>query len=176
MSCTKNSFINTQNHSREIKSLDYHIAGKLAYMKMIKGKDDSTYLSLLSRYSNVRSRDMHLLSLINLDLANKKIENIFVNREHYIFKEDLPDYEDRSWRVIKRRKLNKSEKDLINSNIIMPGEYGNIVQFELKDGTTCFIPLSDYSIYGVGESINPNEIEILLLGYNNKRVIYRIAP
>ncbi len=171
-----NSFINTQNHSRTVKSLDYHIAGKLAYMKMIKGKDDTTYLSLLLRYNNVRSRDMHLLSLINLDLANKKIENIFVKREHYIFKEDLTDYRDRSWRVIKRRKLNKSEKDLINSNLIIPGDYGNIVEFELKDGTTCFIPLSEHSIYGVGDSINPNEIEILLLGFNNKRAIYRIAP
>lgn len=171
-----NSSINTTNQCHAVKSLDFHIAGKLAYMKMIKGKDDSTYLSLLSRYNNVRSRDMHLLSLINLDLANKKIENIFVKREHYIFKEDLTDYRDRSWRVIKRRKLNKSEKDLINSNLIIPGDYGNIVEFELKDGTTCFIPLSEHSIYGVGDSINPNEIEILLLGFNNKRVIYRIAP
>lgn len=145
-------------------------------MKMIKGKNDSTYLSLLSRYNNVRSRDKHLLSLINLDLANKKIENIFIKREHYIFKEDLTDNRDRSWRVIKRRKLNKSEKDLINSNLIIPGEYGDIVEFELKDGTTCFIPLSQCSIYGVGESINLDEIEILLLGFNNKRVIYRIAP
>lgn len=171
-----NSFINAQNHSRAVKMLDYHIAGKLAYMKMIKGKNDSTYLSLLSRYNNVRSRDKHLLSLINLDLANKKIENIFIKREHYIFKEDLTDNRDRSWRVIKRRKLNKSEKDLINSNLIISGEYGNIVEFELKDGTTCFIPLSESSIYGVGESINPDKIEILLLGFNNKRVIYRIAP
>ena len=57
--------------------------------------------------------------LINLDFANKKIENIFIKREHYIFKEDLTDNRDRSWRVIKRRKLNKSEKDLINSNLII---------------------------------------------------------
>lgn len=173
-----NSSNNQNSKSNEIRNLDQYIAGKLAYMKMIKGATNSTFLSLFSRYKNVRDRDRQLLPIINNSILKKKEENIFEAREHYIYKSDSSNHnsnESRCWNVINRRKLNKIEREYVVSNLIIQGEYGNIVEFELKNGTKCFIPLSQDSIYGIGDSIDLNMIEILLLGYENKRVIYRIS-
>lgn len=176
-----NSSNNPNPKSCEIRNLDQSIAGKLAYIKMIKGATNSTFLSLIFRYKNVRARDKHLLPIINSGNSKKKEENIFKAREHYIYRSDASNYESnesnesRCWNVIKRRKLNKIERESIVSNLIIPGEYGNVVEFELKNGTKCFIPLSPDSIYGIGDSVDLNIIEILLLGFENKRVIYRIS-
>lgn len=171
-----NSSNNLNSKLHEIKNLDQYIAGKLAYMKMIKGSTNSTFISLFTRYKNVRDRDKQLLPIINSSISKNNEENIFEAREHYIYRSETSNYYERRWKVIRRRKLNQIEKDCILSNLIVPGLYGNLVQFELKSGKKCFIPLSQDSIYGIGESIDVNIIEILILGFDKRRVIYRVSP
>ena len=78
------------------------------------------------------------------------------------------------WSVKETRDFTKDEIDSVSSASVVASEYGNSVCFMMKNGGMTFIPLSQDSTKGVGESINVAECKLITLCKEGESDIVRV--
>lgn len=78
------------------------------------------------------------------------------------------------WQVKSRRAFSKEEQDAITSATVVPSKYGNSVCFMMGSGGQTFIPLSENSNLGVGDSVDVSKAELLTLSKTGENDIYRV--
>lgn len=78
------------------------------------------------------------------------------------------------WAVVNSRNFSDEEKTMITSARVVPSQYGNSVCFTMVGGGQTFIPLSQNSSKGVGESIDLNNAKLLTLAKDGEANIYRV--
>lgn len=150
--------------------------GKLSFVKMVKGEQDSTYLKLKQRFNLLIQRDY---SFIRTERESIEINNIF-NARRYKHK-DSYEYDTTNphnnkkyqWDIIKKRNFTNQEIALIEKGVIVSSNYGNSVRFTLTDGRIKYIPLSNSSPKGIGENIDKNQDKVIILK-RRKKIIFRI--
>lgn len=78
------------------------------------------------------------------------------------------------WNVIDTRNFNDEEKALISRAEVVPSEYGNSVCFFMKAGGQTYIPLSNQSSLGIGDSVDLDKAKVLTLHRDGSEDITRI--
>ena len=90
--------------------------------------------------------------------------NIFASLRQYAGK----------WAVKGSRNFTAEEIDAVSSNQIVASQYGNSLCFFLKNGGMTFIPMSNTSTKGVGESVDLSSAKLVTLGKEGESDIYRV--
>lgn len=78
------------------------------------------------------------------------------------------------WSVKESRSFTADEISAVDHATVVVSEYGNSVCFFMKAGGMSFIPLSNSSTKGVGESIDLQSSRLLTLSKQGEADIYRI--
>lgn len=78
------------------------------------------------------------------------------------------------WRVTSSRDFSEEEINAVERAEVVDSQYGNSVCFYMKGGGQTFIPLSNNSTYGVGESIDPSKAKLLTLSKEGEADILRV--
>ena len=78
------------------------------------------------------------------------------------------------WNVVDSRSFNDEEKALIARAEVVPSEYGNSVCFFMKAGGQTYIPLSNQSSLGIGDSVDLDKAKVLTLHRDGSADITRI--
>ena len=80
------------------------------------------------------------------------------------------------WAVVedKTRGFSDEEKAMISRAEVVPSEYGNSVCFFMKSGGQTYIPLSNQSTLGVGDTVDINKAKLLTLHRDGSDDITRI--
>ena len=78
------------------------------------------------------------------------------------------------WQVRESRQFTAEEINAISRNTIVSSEFGLSVCFYLKSGGCSFIPLSNTSKKGIGESIDMTTAKVLTLGREGEKDIHRV--
>lgn len=152
------------------------ISGKLSFIKMIKGNDDSTYQKMQKRFNKLCEKDKTFFHLIK-NISGEVQENIFTlkRKQRYNNKVSLGKVDISShWQVLDKRHFTESEKELVVSNLIVPTQYGSSVKFMLRTGKIKLIPLSQLANHAIGSSINMDTSQIIKLFKWGHKVIYRV--
>ena len=79
------------------------------------------------------------------------------------------------WSVKSTRNFEAKEIDAVEHAIVVPSEYGNSVQFTMKNGGLTYIPLDQNSTLGVGEIVDLHKAEIITLCKSGEADIFRIS-
>lgn len=79
------------------------------------------------------------------------------------------------WILSDSRSFTEEEIKAVASAEVVPSQYGNSVCFHMVGGGMTFIPLSNDSSKGVGESINLAEAKLLTLTKDGEAPINRVA-
>lgn len=90
--------------------------------------------------------------------------NIFASLRQYAGK----------WAVKAIRNFTAEEIAAVSSNQIVASQYGNSLCFFMKNGGMTFIPMSNTSSKGVGESVDLNTAKLVTLGKEGESDIYRV--
>ena len=90
--------------------------------------------------------------------------NIFASLRQYAGK----------WAVKGSRNFTAEEIDAVSSNQVVASQYGNSLCFFLKNGGMTFIPMSNTSTKGVGESVDLSSAKLVTLGKEGETDIYRV--
>lgn len=160
-------------HPKTFSYIENVVSGCLAYMEMVKGRNDSTLLKLKARYNALKARDkLFILSNNSLVTTKVKLPNIFTDRPLYVANEE--NVRKGYWYIVDCRVFNEEEIKMINSLEVVPSSYGNSVEFVLRNGKIKYIPLSQDSTMGVGDSFNVCKARILTLRKQGRRDIWRI--
>lgn len=177
----KASFIFFKHHDKTYKkvgiaSMENVINGKLSFLRMVKGGNDSTYLKLKIRFESLLARDKRIIELANINEHSESNDNVFEikNPNKKLLKRKNRDNEYNHWKVVGNRYFSDIERELIICGTIIPSNYGNSACFQLSNGKTKFIPVSYSSSLGVGDKVDVtmNYLQILSNGF---RRIYRIV-
>lgn len=78
------------------------------------------------------------------------------------------------WNLKSSRAFSPEEIAAVSSAVVVASQYGNSVCFTMVGGGQTFIPLSNSSSKGVGESINLASAKLLTLGKNGESDIFRV--
>ena len=78
------------------------------------------------------------------------------------------------WNVTDSRNFTQEEINAVSSAVVVSSEYGNSVCFHMVSGGMTFIPLSNNSTKGIGESVNLSECKLLTLSKQGESDINRI--
>ena len=78
------------------------------------------------------------------------------------------------WNVTNSRNFTQEEINAVSSAVVVSSEYGNSVCFHMVSGGMTFIPLSNNSTKGIGESVNLSECKLLTLSKQGEADINRI--
>lgn len=78
------------------------------------------------------------------------------------------------WKLSDSRKFNAEEIAAVERTEVVASQYGNSVCFFMKGGGLSFIPLSNQSSVGVGESIDMNNAKLLTLSKPGEDDILRV--
>lgn len=78
------------------------------------------------------------------------------------------------WSVKSSRNFTEEEINAVQSATVVASEYGNSVCFMMKSGGMTFIPLSNASTKGIGESIDMKEAKVLTLEKQGENDIVRV--
>ena len=78
------------------------------------------------------------------------------------------------WNVTNSRAFTQDEIDAVSSAVVVSSEYGNSVCFYMKAGGMTFIPLSNNSTKGIGETVKLEECKLLTLSKQGEADINRI--
>lgn len=78
------------------------------------------------------------------------------------------------WTIKAVRKFTDEEKDMVNNAIIVDSQYGCSVQFNMKNGTSIYIPCSNDSTLQIGCYVNLDIAEIVTLHKKGEVDIQRI--
>lgn len=79
------------------------------------------------------------------------------------------------WSVKSTRNFEAEEIDAVEHAVVVPSEYGNSVQFTMKNGGLTYIPLDQNSALGVGEVVDLHKAEIITLCKSGEADIFRIS-
>lgn len=90
--------------------------------------------------------------------------NIFSNLRVYAGK----------WALKASRVFNQEELAGISSARVVASQYGNSVCFMMVSGGQTYIPLSQDSTLGVGETVDMSKAELLTLSKEGEADIYRV--
>lgn len=74
------------------------------------------------------------------------------------------------WNLTDSRDFSQEEIDSIKEAVVVPSQYGNSVCFMLKAGGQAFLPLSNDSNIGVGESVDLTKAKVLTLSKDGKDI------
>jgi hypothetical protein len=91
--------------------------------------------------------------------------NIFNNLKVYAGK----------WSLKSSRDFTEEEIKSVSHAEVVPSQYGNSVCFTMINGGKTFIPLSNDSSLGVGESVDITKAKLLTLGKDGECDINRVA-
>ena len=78
------------------------------------------------------------------------------------------------WNVVNSRTFTAEEIAAVDSAVVVSSEYGNSVCFHMVSGGMTFIPLSNNSTKGIGESVDLNQCKLLTLSKQGEADINRI--
>lgn len=78
------------------------------------------------------------------------------------------------WAVKAKRAFSDEEKAAVVSAVVVASQYGNSVCFHMNGGEQTFIPLSQNSTLGVGESVDLDKAQLLTLGREGDADIVRV--
>lgn len=78
------------------------------------------------------------------------------------------------WNLKSSRAFSPEEIAAVASAVVVASQYGNSVCFTMVDGGQTFIPLSNSSFKGVGESINLASVKLLTLEKDGESDIFRV--
>ena len=78
------------------------------------------------------------------------------------------------WSVVNSRNFTQDEINAVSSAVVVSSEYGNSVCFHMVSGGMTFIPLSNNSTKGIGESVDLNQCKLLTLSKQGEADINRI--
>ena len=79
------------------------------------------------------------------------------------------------WNVKEERAFTAEELNVINQAVVVASQYGNSVQFTMKEGGMTFIPLDLNSNLGVGEVVDLQKAKLLTLSKDGEKDIYRVS-
>lgn len=78
------------------------------------------------------------------------------------------------WNLKSSRAFSPEEIAAVSSAVVVASQYGNSVCFTMVGGGQTFIPLSNSSSKGVGESINLASAKLLTLEKDGEADIFRV--
>ena len=78
------------------------------------------------------------------------------------------------WNLKSSRAFSPEEIAAVASAVVVASQYGNSVCFTMVGGGQTFIPLSNSSSKGVGESIDLASAKLLTLGKDGEADIFRV--
>lgn len=78
------------------------------------------------------------------------------------------------WNVKSSRPFSTEEINAVSSATVVASEYGNSVCFHMHAGGMTFIPLSNASTKGIGESVDLKEAKLLTLEKQGEADIVRV--
>ena len=78
------------------------------------------------------------------------------------------------WKMTSSRDFSKEEIDAVEKAEVVVSQYGNSVCFTMKVGRQTFIPLSNNSSLGVGESVDVTKAKLLTLSKEGEADIFRV--
>nr|DAQ71248.1 MAG TPA: hypothetical protein [Crassvirales sp.] len=78
------------------------------------------------------------------------------------------------WNLKSSRAFSPEEIAAVSSAVVVASQYGNSVCFTMVGGGQTFIPLSNSSSKGVGESIDLASAKLLTLGKDGETDIFRV--
>ena len=78
------------------------------------------------------------------------------------------------WEVKNERPFNQEEINAIVQAVVIASQYGNSVQFTMKDGGLTFIPLDQNSQLGTGELVDLSKAKLVTLSKSGEADIYRV--
>lgn len=79
------------------------------------------------------------------------------------------------WEVKNERPFNQEEINAIVQAVVIASQYGNSVQFTMKDGGLTFIPLDQNSALGTGELVDLTKAKLVTLSRPGENDIYRVS-
>ena len=79
-----------------------------------------------------------------------------------------------SWTVKDRRAFSHEEMDCVKDAVVVESQYGLSAKFTLKSGGVAYIPMSENSALGLGESIDLSKVQLLTLGREGDNDILRV--
>ena len=79
------------------------------------------------------------------------------------------------WSVKETRNFTADEIAQVSQAVVVPSQYGNSVQFTMKNGGLTYIPLDQNSDCAVGEVINLSTAKLTTLGKSGEADIYRVT-
>ncbi len=79
-----------------------------------------------------------------------------------------------NWSLKSSRSFSAEELGAVASAVVVASQYGNSVCFSMKAGGKTFIPLSNNSTVGVGESVDLTKAKLLTLGRPGDNDITRV--
>lgn len=91
--------------------------------------------------------------------------NIFSNLRVYAGK----------WSVKEVRNFTPEEISMTLQAVVVPSQYGNSVQFTMKNGGLTYIPLDQNSDCAAGEVIDLSTAKLTTLGKSGEADIYRVT-
>ena len=86
----------------------------------------------------------------------------------------LQKYADK-WSVTGQRNFSQEEKNAVVNAEVVESEYGNSVCFFMVGGGKTYIPLSNDSTLGVGESVDLDKAQLLTLSKSGENDIVRVS-
>ena len=78
------------------------------------------------------------------------------------------------WNLKDSRDFSQEEIDSVKEAVVVPSQYGTSVCFMLKAGGQVFLPLSNDSNVGVGESVDLTKAKLLTLEKDGEKDIQRV--
>lgn len=79
-----------------------------------------------------------------------------------------------AWSVKEERTFSAEEIAEVKQAVVVPGDYGNSVQLELKRGGKAFINVDSRSDVGVGELVDLSKAKLVTLQKEGAGDIYKI--
>lgn len=78
------------------------------------------------------------------------------------------------WMVKAKRSFTQEEVEAVDKAYVVPSDYGNSVCFLMKAGGKTFIPLSNTSTLGVGDSVDVSKATLVTLEKSGEADIIRV--
>ena len=78
------------------------------------------------------------------------------------------------WAVKATRTFSQEEIDAVDTASVVDSQYGMSVCFFMKSGGQTFIPLSNTSSLGVGDTVDLTKAKLLTLGREGEADIFRV--
>lgn len=79
-----------------------------------------------------------------------------------------------NWNVVDSRSFSQDEINAVKAAEVVASQYGNSVCFFMKSGGQTYIPLSNQSTLGVGDSVDLNKAKLLKLHRDGSEDIMRV--